>query len=256
MTAVDVIFSTFQDIGVVLLYGWPFILLVYLWVLKLKWKKWPLEAVIIERRGNNLIKTNDRVGKFNDKFTGLIGYKLMKSGDTIPILNFDWILHNVAVHTNIFERFINLLRGNVGTMFLFKYGTKQYKPVWIKKREGRKMFLKLIKDKSGYPVVVNVYEQFDPRKHLGALEFVVIDWDNHNFMVQEQRASFERRQKEKGFWKEVAIPLIIVAVVALVCIIMIKFSYDWAVGMRGTVPKESGSSIPDIPVVNELIPAG
>lgn len=254
MATIDAIFNTLHDVWVVFIYGWPFILLAYLLILKQKWKVWPLEAVIIERRGNNLVKTNDRIGKFTDKYTGIVGYKLQKAKDTIPIVNFDWILHNIAIHTNIYERFINLIRGNVGTIFLLKYGTKQYKPIWIKEGTNRKLTLKLLKDPNGYPIVTQVYEQFDPRKHLGALDFDVIDWDNMNFMVQEQRASFERRQKQKGFWKEVAIPLIIVAVVALVCIIMIKFSYDWAVGMRGLTSTPTTEK-PNIPIIDEIIPA-
>ena len=75
-------------------------------------------------------------------------------------------------------------------------------------------------------------EQFDPRKHLGALDFQVIDWDNMNFLVQEQRQTYERRQKQKGFWKEVVIPLVIIVMSALVSIIMIKFSYDYAVALK------------------------
>ena len=35
----------------------------------------------------NHIKTNDRVGKYIDKYTGLIGYKFMKTKDTIPVVD-------------------------------------------------------------------------------------------------------------------------------------------------------------------------
>jgi hypothetical protein len=254
MATVDTIFSLIEDFQLILLYGWPFILLGIIVILKFKWKAWPLEAVIIERRGHNLVKTNDRIGKSIDNFTGLVGYKLQKAKDIIPIVNFEWMLHNVAVHNTIFDRFINILRGNAGTIFLFKYGTRQYKPIWIKNAQGRKLILKELKDKTGNPILIQIYEQFDPRKHLGALEFEVIDWDNMNFMVQEQRASFERRQKKKEFWKQIAIPLIALAVVTLLCIIMIKFSYDYAMAMKGSQPTQKTEGA-NIPIVSNLIPA-
>ncbi len=254
-STVDVIFNTITDIQTVLLYGWPFILLLLLLILKIKWKNWPLEALIIERRGYNLVKTNDRIGKYTDPYTGLTGYKLQKAKETIPIVNFEWILHNINKNTTIFDWIIDKLRGNAGTIFLFKYGTKQYKPIWIKTAQGRKLIQREIKDKSGNPILIYIYEQFDPRKHLGALEFEVIDWDNMNFMVQEQRASFERRQKKKEFWKQVAIPLIALAVVTLLCIIMIKFSYDYAMAMKGSAPTQPAQK-PNVPIVSDLLPAG
>jgi hypothetical protein len=252
---ISLIFSWIDSIQMILLYGWPFILLIIIFALKIKWRNWPLEAIIIERRGNNLIKTNDRIGKYLDPYTKIVGYKLQKAMDIIPIVNFDWIIHNVAVHTTLFERFINLLRGNVGTIFLFKYGTKQYKPIWIKFNQTRKLIYKEIKSPQGNPILITIYEQFDPRKHLGALEFEVIDWDNMNFMVQEQRSSFERRQKKSSFMKEIVIPITIMVVCAMVCIIMIKFSYDYAMAMRGSAPASAPAKQPNIPIVNELIPA-
>ena len=57
-------------------YGWPFAILFWLVACKLRWKHWPLEAIIIEKRGDNLIKTGDRLGKYVDNFSGLTGYRL------------------------------------------------------------------------------------------------------------------------------------------------------------------------------------
>ncbi|GAG86207.1 unnamed protein product, partial [marine sediment metagenome] len=76
-----------------------------------------------------------------------------------------------------------------------------------------------------------------------------------NFMVQEQRASFARRQK-KGEWiKQILIPLGALVISALVCIMMIKFSYDWAVGMRGTVvPASNQATVPNLPIISDIIP--
>jgi len=255
MGAIDIIFEYISLFQTILLYGWPFILLVIIIIFKFKWKAWPVEVVIIEKRGNNLVKTNDRAGKYVEKYTGLTGYKLQKAKENIPIVNYEWVMHNVAKYTTIFDRFVHLLRGDIGTLFLFKYGAKQYKPIWITQNSQRKQILKEIKDANGQSVLINIYEQFDPRKHLGALEFQVIDWDNMNFLVQEQRASFERRQKKKDFLKQVLIPLAALVVVALVCIMMIKFSYDYAIAMKSTTPLiNQPAQAPNIPVISDLIP--
>ena len=74
-----------------------------------------------------------------------------------------------------------------------------------------------------------------------------------NFMVQEQRATFERRKRKKEFLKQVLIPLAVLVIVGLVCIIMIKFSYDYAIALKGSKPPEPVTN-PNIPVVNNLIP--
>ena len=109
----------------------------------MKWKKWPIDVVIIEKRGNNLIKTNDRTGKYKDPYTQMVGYQLQKAGDTLPVINFDWILVNVVVFNTIFDRVVHLIRGSVGTLFLFKYGTKQYKPIHVRQNDQVKLFLSL-----------------------------------------------------------------------------------------------------------------
>jgi len=257
MAAVDFIFETIDMFGVILLYGWPFILLGIIIFLKMKWKKWPIDVVIIEKRGNNLIKTNDRAGKYKDPYTQMVGYQLQKAGDTLPVINFDWILVNVVVFNTIFDRVVHLIRGSVGTLFLFKYGTKQYKPIHVRQNDQVKLIYQELRDKNNQPIIMAVYEQFDPRRHLGALDFEVIDWDNMNFMVQEQRASIERRKKKGDFLKSILIPLGMALVVGLVCIIMIKFSYDYAVGMRSATPQTNQpAKAPNIPVISDIIPGG
>ena len=255
MANIDVIFSWIQTIKLVFLYGWPFMLLLWIVALKIKWRNWPIDVVIIEKRGDNFIKSNDRAGKYTDPYTGMVGTKLQKNKDTIPVVNYEWILHNNAKFTTIFDRFINLLRDTMGTVFLFKYGVRQYKPIYVNENNTRKLILKELKNKKGEPILVYLYEQFDPRKSLGSLNFEVIDWDNMNFMVQEQRASFERRQKKKGFMREIVIPLAALAVTAILCIIFIKFSYDYAIAMKGGVPDKPATN-PNIPVVSNIIPAG
>lgn len=256
MAFIDVLLETFDTIKLVLIYGWPFIILIWLFALKIKWKKWPVEAIIIEKRGSNLIKTNDRAGRYTDPYTGLTGYRLQKSKDTIPILNYDWVLHNVAVPTTLFERFVNLIRGNIGTIFLFRYGSKQYKPINIKGDKRTKVSYKEMKDNKGKSFFNKIYIPFDPRSKLGVLDFEVIDWDNMNFMVQEQRASIIRRQKKGEFMKQILIPMGIMIITALVCIVMIKFAFDYAVTLKSSpapTPKEPVTK-PNVPVVGDLIP--
>ena len=260
MTAVDVIFDMFNTIYLVLLYGWPFMLLAWLMFYKYKWKNFPVDVVIIEKRGENLIKTNDRAGKFIDPYTKLIGYKLHKCKDTVPVINYDWVLVNVNVTNTIFDRFISLIRPTIGTMFLFRYGSKQYKPVKIVINGTSKLTYKEIKDKNGQPILINIYEQLDPRKQIGNLDFEVIDWDNMNFMVQEQRATFERRQKKSEFWKQIIVPVAMMIIAALVIIVMFKFSYDWSIAMSNKVSNTNTNTNnqpatkPNIPVISDLVP--
>lgn len=218
-----------------------------------------MEVVIIEKRGENLIKTNDRAGKFVDKYTGVTGYRLRNAKDTIPVYDFDWILHNIDSPTWLPDRLIKLLRGNAGTMFLFKYGSKQYKP--IKVNQNGKVLTKYIPalDAKGKEICIKVYKPFDPRDKLGELDFEVVDWDNMNFMVQEQRASILRRQRKGEMWKTIGVPLAIIAGAIIVSILMMKFSYDWAEGMRGAggsvqPAADQPATPPTVPFISDLIP--
>lgn len=258
MAAVDQVFNVMVQTFTILKYSWPFIILIWIVGLKIKWKNWPIDVVIIEKKGDNFIKSNDRAGKFTDPYTGLVGSKLQKNGDTIPVINYEWIMHNNQKFTTIFDRFISLLRDTMGTVFLFKYGVKQYKPIYITDNGQRKLMLKELKNKDGQPIITYIYEKFDPRIALGNLNIEVIDWDNMNFMVQEQRSSFERRQKKKSFMREVVIPLAALAVTAILCIIFIKFSYDYAIAMKGSgeVQTTKPATAPNIPVISNVIPAG
>lgn len=217
----------------ILFYGWPFLFLFMILIWKRRWRRFPLEAVIIEKRGDNLIKTNDRVGRFDDVGGGTSFYRLQKSNDTIPIYNYDWIMHNRIMNTNFLERFINLIRGSMGTIFLFRYGSKQYKPVNINVNGTKKVKLIPIKDKRGKKIYSYQYSAFDPRWVLGALTFEVVDWDNINFMIQEQRASVLRRQKKFEKWEKFFIPALIIAGALLTGIFILKFSADAGADLRG-----------------------
>lgn len=197
--------------------------------------------MILEKRGSNLIKTNDRVGKFFDKYGDMTFYKLKKCKDTIPVYNYDWVLHNVSVNTNILEKIINLLQGNNGTIFLFKYGSKQYKPLNLK--TGSKMNRKLIQvnNNKQEPIFSYQYIPFDLRNNFGTIDFEVIDWDNMNFMIQEQRASIVRRAKKGEYWKQTLIPLAIIAGSVMVSLFILKFSFDASHEIRGTQPATESS---------------
>lgn len=258
-TTPELIFQYIDYTLVFLKWSWPFVILIWMFVMKKVWSRFPIEAIIIEKRGENLIKTNERVGRYVDP-AGIIGYKLHKCGDTIPIANYDWVMHNVHIPGNLLERLVSILRGNIGTIFLFKYGSKQYKPIMVKIKEGTKKVFKEVLDANGEPIWINIYQPIDPRDKLGALDFEVIDWDNMNFMVQEQRATILRRQKSSEFWKSVLIPLGIIGLVAIVCIIAMKFSFDWATEMRGMGNTQANQAQEDntaqptnIPIIGDMI---
>lgn len=221
-----------NSLWTLLFYIWPFLLLIVIIMNKIMWRKYPLEAVIIEKRGDNLIKTNDRIGKFYDNYGDMTYYGMQKSKDKIPVYNFDWVLHNVSVPTNLLERYVNLVRGNVGSVFLFRYGSKQYKPIDIKPGNGSIKKFAPIKNEKGEDVYSYQYIQFDPRKIIGTLDFEVIDWDNMNFMVQEQRASIIRRQRKGEKLLTFVIPAMIIGAAVLVAIFILKFSMDVGTDLR------------------------
>lgn len=248
--------SLLNDVLMVLKFGWPFFILLFLVMAKIRWKAWVIDVVILEKRGKNLIKTNDRGAKYIDKFTKLTGYKLLKSKDTIPVVEYNWILHNNNKHTNFLERLVNILRPTQGTLFLFKYGSKQYKPllVNIDNKQERKMVE--MKDKSGETIYVQQYQQFDPRGYLNAVSMDVFDWDNMNFAFQEMRASFERRVKEGQWMKTILLPVAIIAAAAMVSIVMMKFGLDFSQTMKaGAAPASNlanqPAETPNIPFVGD-----
>lgn len=219
-----------------ILFGWPVLALIVIAGFYLKWRRWPLEAVILEKRDNNLVKSNDRIRKISDDKAGMSYYELQKSNDRIPICSYDWIIHNNFRPTTIFEWFINKLRGNAGTVFLFKYGTKQYKPISVK-RNGNKLKLTEVKNGDGEAIYEYRYQQYDPRKVIGDLDFDVIDWDNMNFMVQEQRASIERRKSAKSKLYQFIIPMGIIAASVVIGIFIMKFSMDAGKSMQAGASK-------------------
>jgi len=251
----SVALSVLNTIVDIFKYGWPFMILLVLIVAKIKGKNWPVDVIIIERRGENLIKTNDRAGKYYDKFTGLTGYKLLKSKDTIPVVEYDWVVHNMDKPTDLAGRISKFLRPTIGTLFLYRYGAKQYKPLKVDYNDGKDVIkeLEMIKDKKGEPLLVERFQQFDPRGYLSALELEIVDWDNMNFMVQEIRASQERRKKKDAWLKTVLLPIAIIACATIVSIVMMKFSLDYAQTLKSPEPSttQQETELPNIPIIGD-----
>ena len=245
-----------SNILMIIRFGWPIILLIAIVGAKIKWKPWVIDVVILEKRGDNIIKTNDRGARYTDKFTKLTGYRLMKSKDTVPVVEYNWILHNNPKHTNILERLIHILRPTLGTLFLFKYGSKQYKPLMVSVDKGAERKLVAQKDKNGNAIYVQQYKQFDPRGYLNAVKMEIFDWDNMNFAFQEMRASFERRQKENQWLKTVLLPIAIIAATTMICIIMIKTSADFSPAINAApanLPNQPAET-PNLPLANVFTP--
>jgi len=255
MAFVDSFFGTIDTLIFILKWFWWLILLIIIFIQKATWKNWVIDCVIIEKRENNLIKTNDRARKIIDA-DGLVKYQMKKSKDTMPVLNFDWILHNNNAHTNFLERYVNLLRPTIGTVFLFRYGSKQYKPIRIKEKEGLKTKWEELKDGNGNSMMINIYEQLDPRDKLKQLNFEVVDWDNMNFMVQEHRSTMDRRKSNRDKWLQVLLPLGAIALAALVVIFMMYYGYKYATDLRlsagGQNSPPQSNQAEDL--VNDIIP--
>lgn len=203
-------------------------------MLKKKYERYPIDVIIIEKRGENLIKTNERAGKQEDKITGVTNYQLSKSKETMPVINFEWMLHNADKPLNFFDKIVNFLRPTIGTVFLFKYGSRQYKPLNLKQKDGTadSLNLKALRKADGTLVYQYMYDQFDPRWVLGLLDFEVVDWDNMNFMVQEQRASVMRRAKGLDWMKQLAVPAMMIAGAVIVGLFILKFSAEAGASLK------------------------
>jgi len=239
MSVAEYVIQAFDIIVTVLMWTWWVALIAIMWGMKKKYEKHPVDVIIIEKRGENLIKTNERAGRVFDKDTQISKYRLKKCGDTMPVFNFDWILHNGDKPMSIFEKIVMFLRPTIGTVFLFKYGSKQYKPINLGQNTSTENVLKLkeLKYKDGTSLFKYEYAQFDPRWVLGILDFEVVDWDNMNFMVQEQRASIMRRAGGLDWLKTLAVPAMLIAGTVIVSLFILKFSAETGATLKGTPPK-------------------
>ena len=95
------------------------------------------------------------------------------------------------------------------------------------------------------------------------LDFEVVDWDNMNFITAEQRITMERRRKRSDFWKQIAIPAIIIGATVIFCIVMMKFGMDYSESLKNpgnvqNTPVNSENHIaqpPDIPLISDVLPS-
>lgn len=210
-----------------LYFSWWVIPIGFLIYGKIKWGRYPIEAIILETRGDNIIKTNDRIGKMHDKSSGHTTYLIQKMGDVIDVLPFETILHCVSKPTNFLEYIINKLRPTIGTVHLLKYGSKQYKPVKIvRDKETHVTGFETIKDKDGNDIVVNRVLPFDIRKHLGVIDFQIIDWDDVNTTMNEIENSRMRRIAKWDSWSKFLLPIAIIAMAVMLSIVIIYLTYD------------------------------
>ena len=202
-------------------FSWWVIPVGFLIFAKVKWARFPIEAVILETRGDNIIKTNDRIGKHENKATGHTTYVIQKMGDVIDVLPFETILHCVYRPTNLLEYLINKLRPTIGTVHLLKYGSKQYKPVRItREKDTHVTGFETIKDKNGQDILVNRVLPFDIRKHLGVIDFQIIDWDDVNTTMNEIENSRLRRIAKWDTWAKFMLPIAIVAMAVILAIVI------------------------------------
>jgi len=202
--------------------------------MKKKYEAFPVDVIIFETRGGNLVKTNERAGRKVNKETQVSYYQLKQCGETMPIYNFEWMLHNADKPMSLFEKLVMFLRPTIGTVFLLKYGSKQYKPINVTNNDKTENVLKLkeLKDTNGTPIFKYDYAQFDPRWVLDVLDFEVVDWDNMNFMVQEQRASIMRRSSGYDWMKTIAVPAIAIAGTVIVSLFILKFSAEAGASLK------------------------
>lgn len=238
--------------------AWWLLPLVFIFIYKKMLSKYPIDVVIYEKRGENLVKTNDMAGRFDNP---IACYRLQKSKDSIPIPQYDWVLQCMDKPLNMADRIIYLLRGKIGSITLFKYSSKQYKPVKVRLDNGQvQQVMKPIIGKDGQPVYINVYEYINPKQSMTKLNFEVIDWDDINHMTQELRAIALRRSPVQDFiqkwWPMIAVILGIMALI--IAGYYYKDIVTSAKPMGGTeltpAQPDQPATAPNIPIISDLVP--
>ncbi len=248
-------FSSLLDWTIVVAFiAVPLIFVVFIFTYKRRMSKYPLDVVIYELRENNLVKTNDRAGRFF--LDGIHQYKLKKAKDALPIPAYEWINHCSMVSTNIFDKIASWFQPTIGSLILYRYGSKQYKPVKIKENGVTKYVFKKLTNGN----YIKDYKPVDPKKEFQPLKFEVIDWDNMNFMVQEQRATFIRRQRIKEKWEKL-VPFMVMGLIVFAFILSLYFSTELIkFGASGVNNQPTVETPPPtntgVPLVGSLIPAG
>lgn len=216
-------------------FSWWVIPILGIVIAKVRWSRWPIEAIIVERRGDNLILTNDRIGKREDPASGHTTYRLLKMKDVIDVLPFDTILHKAHKNTNLLETIVSKLRPTIGCVHLLKYGSKQYKPIKISASDkgllaqdenGNFIPVKEMLDSNGNAIYHENLIPFDIRNYLGVIDFQVIDWDDVNTTLNEIENSRLRRIAKWDSWAKFLLPVAIIGVAGVIAIIVIYLTYD------------------------------
>lgn len=240
-------------------FAWWGIPLIVMFIWKKALMKYPIDVVIYEKRGENIVKTCDMAGRFDSP---IACYKLKSNKDTLPIPQYDWVLQCMDKPTNLMERVVNMLRGKIGSITLFKYASKQYKPIRVKLDNGQVVEkLKLITDNSGQPLYITTYEYINPKQSMSKLNFEVIDWDDINHMTQELRAIAVRRAPVQDFiqkwWPMIAVVLGIMALIIAGYYykeIITSAAPPTYVQPVAEQPSQGEGKVPDIPVISDMIP--
>jgi len=74
-----------------------------------------------------------------------------------------------------------------------------------------------------------------------------------NQMVQEWKATQERRKTRSEFWKAIVIPAIMIGAAVIISIVMIKLSADWNPPATNT-PVNKPTEKPNVPIISDVIP--
>jgi hypothetical protein len=229
-------------------FGWWVLPLIFLFVYKKMLSKYPISVTIYEKRGNALAESNDVAGRFNDPINC---YKLKLNKDTIPIPEYDWVIQCMDRPTNLFEKIGYMLSGRIGHITLFKYASKQYKPIKVSATgEIEENLFEQVLDKNGKPVYINVYKPINVSSSLSNVDFEVIDWDDVNHMTQELRAIATRRVKAMDFLQKHA--GLISMVLALIALIFAGYYYKEIISDAGEKYINAAQQYSD--VVNNQVP--
>ena len=238
--------------------GWWLIPIIFIFIWKKMLGRYPIDVVIYEKRGENLVKTNDMAGRFERPVSC---YRLLKSKDTLPIPQYDWVLQCMDKPMTFPERIVYMLRGKIGSITLFKYASKQYKPIKVRLDNGQIVErLKLITDKSGQPLYITTYEYINPKQSMSKLNFEVIDWDDINHMTQELRAIAVRRSPLlEGLQKYWPIIAVIMGILALIIAgyyykEIITSAKPQGIPLSDQANANQPATVPNIPIVSDLIP--